>query len=220
MKRARLLLFVLATWFAFGGLMTALAQSSVTTTTGTVQVTDDGIFTAQLCFSANFKDNGADPGVTSSSGAVASGWTMICYVDSHVQRRGFTATLHATDFISITPGISASIPVENLFFYRSVRPRMDVGTIIWPDAGMIYAVSNQGSISTYAGVNGNSAWWTPRTWDLSTPRVVGRADAGRGMSNNGGQIRAGIYFDLVVPAGQRPATYRSQFTLTVTPVSP
>lgn len=223
MRTMKTLLGLLAAIVVLGGSLTAFAQSTSSTTTGTVHIVEGGTFSVSLCTSASFKvggSAGSNPVVTSATGARTQASVAICYVDTQSYRGEFTASMSATDFVATTPGVNATIPSENLYLNRVIRPRHAGQIIHSPDAGLIYSIGSSREIGPATNQDGSSVPWTPLTYDLSVPRVVGRGEAGIGISNNGAAVRPAVYLDLVIPPGQRPATYKTVITLTVTPENP
>lgn len=223
MKFKQIFLSTMATLLILSGSIAAYAQSS--STSGTVKVIDGGVFDFRFCNSATFKVGGAggtDPSVTSAEGAVTEGTVGICITDTKSHRGDFTLTMSASDFASITPGVVATIPVDNLYLRRVIQPRYASPIVSQPEAGNIYSVGATSEVGAVTNGSGNSANWGILDHSLSEPRVVVRGEAGVGISNTetGAYVRPGVYMNLVVPAGQQPATYRTQLTLTLTPDSP
>lgn len=220
-----LLAIVTASVVLLGSVPATLQAQS--TTTGTIEITDEGQFNVAFCttsFNLTYTGTGNAPVVvTSATGAVTEGRVSICITDSQAYREAFTLDLSAMDFIATDPAINATISAENLYVQRVIRPRHAAPNHSALGAGTIYSLGSDGStIGPATTGDGSSRTWTSLTYDLATPRTILRGDAGFGIQNttSGAYVQPGLYLNLEVPAGQRPATYRAQVTLTVSFAAP
>lgn len=197
------------------------AENSAETSTsaGVVQVQAGGTFNVTLCEAANF----GTVNITSVESVVVRDRTKICYFDSRPYRDAFTVTLVASDFDPTDSTIEASIPASNLSIYRTAAPIRTSFTgcpqlqPFGDDVGVIYAVGNPHMPARIAGGNNPSHTWGDHS--LAEKQRVGFGYAGRGTetgcTSNFGDVQAVISLDLLVPAGQRPAEYRSTLTIEV-----
>lgn len=241
MKIVRILISVLAAIVvAVASVGAQTAPPPPSTTTGTVKVIENGSFKVYVCpwnnthFRYNYWGgaNRRDPIVTSSQGENTHGSLTICYLDSQGYRDAFHITVQATDFVSITPGVSATIDVENLTMYRTYSiGRWGFETGIHqpgPYEGMWYSTSPLGEYPARAwdATDPNLPWNPGAT--LDTPRTIARAEEGSGLSQGleglSGEhvytLRQPIFMGLYVPTGTPAATYQTTLTITVMPGSP
>lgn len=216
------------------------APPPVSTTPGTVLVIENGSFQVYVCpfNTTQFKFNywggvdRRDPIVTSSQGEITHGSLTICYLDSKGYRDAFHITVQATNFDSVTPGVTSEIGVENLTMYRTYsisRWGFLQGTHHpGPYEGMWYSTSPLGEHPARASnATDPNLSWNPGA-SLDIPRTIARAEAGSGLSqgleNPSGQhvytLRQSIFMQLFVPAGTPPAMYQTTLTITVMPGSP
>ncbi len=235
MKTVRVLISVVGALVMFVSSVVAQpAPPPSGNTTGVVQVNDVGAFDVYVCsynitnFRYSFWSGARNPIVTSSTGENTEGRLILCYVDKQSYRDGFSVTLQATDFHSITPGVTGTIEVENLSMYRTstiTRWNTPASHPIPDNEGTLYALTDsQEEPARAADVQDSILMWGPGN-TLNVPRAIARADSGRGISlglelpnNHTYTARQVMFMRLWVPPGTQAATYQTELTIEVNPV--
>lgn len=238
MKRANGLIPII-----MASLLMVMAWSPVAaqeaSTTGTVQVMDNGHLDVYVCpFSNNKTDFVVDfwgskqqPSVTSQSGADTVGRLVLCYVDTKSDREAFSVAMSATEFHSITPGVNATIPATNLSMERTQsisRNNVGSGHADAPGIGMMYSTNGSTRVPARASGTTDHALKFGAAAVLTSPQIVAIAEAGRGISvgveDPSGQhtytARQTTFMRLHVPAGTPAATYQTTITITLTSGTP
>lgn len=209
-----------------GGMGAANAQYANGNTTGTVTVTDTGLFNAQFCGAVEFTDVNVNSSNPSGS---STGMIQICYTDTEAYRGSFRTTMSAGTFYGPNDSFSAT----------NLKPGW-----IYNVAQGQWGIYNGNDIGDIGGMKGDASYnivqpggavrsdATEGLWvggDLSQPRFVGYGWAGVGTGGNqygtgNAQMDNGAVADigliLNVPSGLAGGDYQTTFTLTVAAGTP